>query len=284
MDAGQLQDSSLSADSLSSTKYELQKADTTELPLAHRDEQPPLVVDLPEGQKLVVGKLEEGTVIEVASWKGTGRPDSRTSRLMLGITRDEPDPELAEIKRKFLKGNKKAIARNEEISEKEPSSSLQTAAARVNTGVNYEFVTPSASATLEKAKESKTKKKKNRFMRFIVRHRAGELIFVTLVIGSALLNTVGGISVVHPRSGAAISMGKVTDSLIAIKRSSKVAVGDKIVVSLGNKQSPELVIVQGVSPQSILTNISGKLLVVTPKQIEGRVLALFPYFGWPFNL
>jgi len=267
-----------------SSRYELELVETTELPLANREEQPPLVVDLPEGQKLVVGKLEEGTVIEVASWKGTGRPDSRTSRLMLGITRDESDPELAEIKRKFLKGNKKAVARNEEISEKEPSSSLQTAAARVNTGVNYEFVTPSATATLEKAKESKTKKKKNRFMRFIVRHRAGELIFVTLVIGTALLNTVGGISVVHPRSGAAISMGKVTDSLIAIKRSNKVAVGDKIVVSLGNKQSPELVIVQGVSPESILVNASGKLSVITPKQIKGTVLALFPYFGWPFSL
>ena len=55
-------------------------------------------------------------------------------------------------------------------------------------------------------------------------------------------------------------------------------------VSLGNKQSPELVIVQGVSPESVLTNVSGKLLVVTHKQIKGRVLALFPYFGWPFNL
>jgi len=49
-----------------SSKYELEKAETTELPLANRDEQPPLVVDLPEGQKLVVGRLEEGTVIEVA--------------------------------------------------------------------------------------------------------------------------------------------------------------------------------------------------------------------------
>jgi len=46
----------------------------------------PLVIDLPDGQKLVVGKMDVGSVIEVATWRGTGRPDSRTSRLMLGMS------------------------------------------------------------------------------------------------------------------------------------------------------------------------------------------------------
>lgn len=45
-----------------------------------------LVIDLPEGQKLVLGRMEDGTVIEVATWRGTGRPDSRTNRLMLGVS------------------------------------------------------------------------------------------------------------------------------------------------------------------------------------------------------
>ena len=47
-----------------------------------------LVIDLPDGQKLLVGKIEAGTVIEVATWRGTGRPDSRTNRLMLGMSND----------------------------------------------------------------------------------------------------------------------------------------------------------------------------------------------------
>ena len=46
----------------------------------------PLVIDLPDGQKLVLGRLNAGSVIEVATWRGTGRPDSRTNRLMLGMT------------------------------------------------------------------------------------------------------------------------------------------------------------------------------------------------------
>jgi hypothetical protein len=51
----------------------------------------PLVIDLPDGQKLVVGKMESGSVIEVATWRGTGRPDSRTSRLMLGMSTGQAD-------------------------------------------------------------------------------------------------------------------------------------------------------------------------------------------------
>lgn len=56
----------------------------TDIPLKNTDT--PLVIDLPDGQKLVVGKLTTGSVIEVATWRGTGRPDSRTSRLMLGMS------------------------------------------------------------------------------------------------------------------------------------------------------------------------------------------------------
>jgi hypothetical protein len=59
----------------------------TKLPLPNSDNA--LVIDLPDGQKLVVGKMATGTVIEVATWRGTGRPDSRTTRLMLGVSSQE---------------------------------------------------------------------------------------------------------------------------------------------------------------------------------------------------
>lgn len=49
----------------------------------------PLVIDLPDGQKLFVGKIDSGTVIEVATWRGTGRPDSRTNRIIVGMSSGE---------------------------------------------------------------------------------------------------------------------------------------------------------------------------------------------------
>lgn len=59
----------------------------SKLPLPVTDS--PLVIDLPDGQKLVIGKMSQGSVIEVATWRGTGRPDSRTSRLMLGMSSNQ---------------------------------------------------------------------------------------------------------------------------------------------------------------------------------------------------
>jgi hypothetical protein len=60
-----------------------------------KQDESPLVIDLPDGQKLVVGHLANGSVIEVATWRGTGRPDSRTSRLMLGMSSQSAAAEQA---------------------------------------------------------------------------------------------------------------------------------------------------------------------------------------------
>jgi hypothetical protein len=64
----------------------------TSLPLPSSDSV--LVIDLPDGQKLLVGKMNHGTVIEVATWRGTGRPDSRTNRLMLGMSSSDSEAQL----------------------------------------------------------------------------------------------------------------------------------------------------------------------------------------------
>jgi hypothetical protein len=70
-----------------------QKPKVSKLPLPVSDS--PLVIDLPDGQKIVIGKMTQGSVIEVATWRGVGRPDSRTSRLMLGVGNGnvQEDPE-----------------------------------------------------------------------------------------------------------------------------------------------------------------------------------------------
>jgi HAMP domain-containing protein len=62
----------------------------TSLPLPISDT--PLVIDLPDGQKIVIGKMQQGSVIEVATWRGTGRPDSRTNRLMMGMNNGDTSP------------------------------------------------------------------------------------------------------------------------------------------------------------------------------------------------
>jgi hypothetical protein len=69
----------------------------TNLPLPISDT--PLVIDLPDGQKIVIGKMQTGSVIEVATWRGTGRPDSRTNRLMMGMNNGTAAPATAEVEK-----------------------------------------------------------------------------------------------------------------------------------------------------------------------------------------
>ena len=68
---------------MAASESEKSSPKVSKLPLPISDS--PLVIDLPDGQKIVVGKMTLGSVIEVATWRGVGRPDSRTSRLMLGM-------------------------------------------------------------------------------------------------------------------------------------------------------------------------------------------------------
>jgi hypothetical protein len=89
-------------------EVELEQLAGSELPLVTRDETPPLLLDLPDGQQLVVGKLPDGIVIEIATWRGTGRPDSRTNRLMLGVSYDEDDEAVEPTKKKIFTPRKKA--------------------------------------------------------------------------------------------------------------------------------------------------------------------------------
>jgi len=72
-----------------------------------KQDESPLVIDLPDGQKLVVGHLANGSVIEVATWRGTGRPDSRTSRLMLGMSSAAGAAEQAAAEEEKKKAEKK---------------------------------------------------------------------------------------------------------------------------------------------------------------------------------
>lgn len=96
-------------------EIELEPVTGSELPLVSRDETPPLLLDLPDGQQLVVGKLPDGIVIEIATWRGTGRPDSRTNRMMLGVSYDDEVVAEEKIKKPLFKARKKIEEEKAEV-------------------------------------------------------------------------------------------------------------------------------------------------------------------------
>jgi hypothetical protein len=83
---------------VSKKKVEIETPKVTSLPLPISDT--PLVIDLPDGQKIVIGKMQPGSVIEVATWRGTGRPDSRTNRLMMGMNNGDSANPASDVEKK----------------------------------------------------------------------------------------------------------------------------------------------------------------------------------------
>jgi hypothetical protein len=88
------------ASKLANQESEKSAPKVSKLPLPISDS--PLVIDLPDGQKIVVGKMTQGSVIEVATWRGVGRPDSRTSRLMLGMGSGNVNEDTDGVSQKVL--------------------------------------------------------------------------------------------------------------------------------------------------------------------------------------
>lgn len=50
---------------------------------------PDLTIDLPFDQKLTVGSLKPNTVVEIATWRGTGGPDENSIRMLIGAGQQE---------------------------------------------------------------------------------------------------------------------------------------------------------------------------------------------------
>jgi len=173
-------------------------------------------VELPEGHHLVLGELPPGTVVEVATWQGTGRPDETTNRFLLsasgsGLLRrqrraneeatekssGQPQAELAPPMSKAEHGERKS----------EPYLGLKTYGAETSLNVQ-------------------TQKSKGRFLRSFARifiGTAGTVAIIVVVL--ALL----GISAIVPTNGAKTALGPSTGSLVVYKKSSSVTLGSPTV-------------------------------------------------------
>lgn len=267
---------------------DLQPIESSELPLADRESQPPLVVDLPDGQKLVVGNLDPGTVIEVATWRGTGRPDSRTNRFMLGVSSAEAEGIPA----------KRTLPQPDQISSAQASNQIpaaqisnnhiasnQSAATefgdnKVATGVIYANVNPvSTKAELEKVGSST-----NRFSKF--KSKVGWLLAPILVAASAYI-MVGpaGLKFAHPVAGASTSLGSANTSLVVVRQQDKYEVGQSVVSDLPSpKPSPVIGIVAAVSERAILISTDTGYVQIRTELLHGKVVAVLPFIGQIANL
>lgn len=246
-----------------------QEPQSLELPLATIGTPTPLVIDLPDGQKLVVSNLDPGTVIEVATWRGTGRPDSRTNRLMLGVSSATDVPsETEQSPTKRLKKAKGSQAHLSAVSSEEnPAESENSLSYTVSTTKNAHEEIQHRSTFIE---------------RFSIKGivKGGAITLTILLIFAGLVGP-GQLRMAHPQSGVASSLGSAVNSLIILKQGSSAKVGEAVIADISDpKSSPVLAVINAVDRDNYLLATNSEQFQSLGEKIHGKVLFVIPYLGF----
>jgi len=262
---------------------DLEPVESNELPLTSRESQPPLVVDLPDGQKLVVGDLDPGTVIEVATWRGTGRPDSRTNRFMLGVSTNEAEgipakrslPRAAEL---IENQNQPSNLANQTPTYTN-SNSEQFVANQIATGVIYANVNSESRGNQLTTTKPITKSS--------IAKKIALWISSVLAIAGLVFILLGpvGLKFAHPVGGASTALGKADSSIVVVRAQDKYEVGDSVISDLPqNQPSPVVGIVAAVSDRALLLSTDTGYIQIRVEQLHGKVVAVLPFVGQIANL
>jgi hypothetical protein len=226
--------------------------------------QPPLVIDLPEGQKMVVGKLDPDTVIEVATWRGTGRPDSRTNRLMLGVSSNSTRSIESQIQGSPV---------NQSIEEKPQITNEQ-----IRTGHQYSYANELTikehikQIEAEKNVESKSKWK-------IVLSFTLALGLIALAFGPL------GIRFAHPADGIGTLLGSAKSSVAIVMPINDPKIGTNVITKVSNKDKGLILgSISVASNDDLLISTDKNSYQVKSKDLHGKVIAVLPFIGLVANL
>lgn len=226
--------------------------------------QPPLVIDLPEGQKMVVGKLDPDTVIEVATWRGTGRPDSRTNRLMLGVSSNST---------RSIESQIQSSPDNQSI-EVQPQLTNE----QIRTGHQYSYATElTTNEQIKQIEVEKNMESKSRW-KFV--------LFGSLVIGFLAL-ALGpiGIRFAHPTDGVGTLLGSAKSSVAIVVPIQNPKVGTNVITEVSNKDKGLILgSISVASNDDLLISTDKNSYQVKSKDLHGRVIAVLPFIGLVANL
>jgi len=235
-------------------EYKGQVFDEDTIPTKPGD--PTLIVDLPDGQKLIVGAIEPGTVIEIATWRGTGRPDSRTTRMLLGagVNNDARQKAIS-----APKSDKNDSVFTGEPEPREPANQLLT-----------------EKKEIVKGKHGVAKKTTNyQKIGYVAAGIVAALAIPLLVVNNGLFE------ISTPDMGLATKLGGA-QSVVAITTDlSNPQTGDLVIatVETDGATSEVLAKVAAVGGERVLLQANGIQYEVSEKSVNSKVKVVVPFIG-----
>jgi len=254
------------------SQQELSSSGISTLPLATVDTQAPLVIDLPDGQKLVIGNLDPGTVIEVATWRGTGRPDSRTNRLMLGVS--EPEKEIPVYDKAGVRGSIKYRDSKPKLREVSLENEVESL---IGEKGSMSYTVSSSNSVSEQVQRRHVLSGRFNAKRII---KASAITIAVVLVFAGLIGP-GKMRIAHPQSGVATSLGSAQNSLIIIRQGVKGKVGEPVIANVADpKVSPVLAVVSAVADDQYLLATNTQQFQSSSRDIHGKVQFVIPYLGF----
>ncbi len=218
-------------------------------------------VELPEGHHVTIGELTPGTIVEVATWNGTGKPDDSTKRFLISADGNGLSRRQGSDQNQVEANTPAAITNNRPepmaVTNTQPISDpiFGTNQNRVN-GRDVIFSdSPSRALTSLKLV-------------------GVPLLIIVLFAG---LLKVTGVSATVPTVGANSFFGSSTNSVVFYKKGDQLNAGtpvvakDKDLILFGNYGGD-------VGNLSLFT-FNGTQMSVPKESLSGRGILLIPYIG-----
>ena len=217
---------------------------------------PTLIVDLPDGQKLIVGAIEPGTVIEIATWRGTGRPDSRTTRMLLGagVNNDARKRAIS-----APKSDKNDSVFTGEPESREPANQLLA-----------------EKKEIVKGKHGVAKKTTNyQKIGYVAAGIVAALAIPMLVVNNGLFE------ITTPDMGLATKLGGAQSVVAITTELSNPRTGDLVIaiVETDGATSEVLARVAAVGGERVLLQANGIQYEVSEKSVNSKVKVVVPFIG-----
>jgi hypothetical protein len=225
-------------------------------------------VELPEGHHVTIGELTPGTIVEVATWDGTGKPDETTKRFLIsadgnGLSR-RTGSEQVQV------GNKPKAAITNNDYAPTAISSTQPIADPIFSGYRESDNHRNSVANTREITFSESPSVAMKIAKGV-----GVPLLIIAVIAGGL--KFGGIGATVPTVGSKSFFGASTNSIVFYKKTTSVKAGTPVVakdnetVVFGNYGGD-------VGNLSLFT-INGSQFSVPKESISGRGILLIPYIG-----
>ena len=257
---------------------------------------PEMTVDLPHDQKLTFGNLKPNTIVEIATWQGTGAPNEASVRMLIGASLQPTDdnveivgqvpkdiviPEVQaspEVKAQETAAPSKEKTRFPGFSKKvaPPETEYQ----KINPELSWVLIREAQKMGVSPFKQELTRKgmkvkKMKKPAKTVWAIALASIAGIAAIIGG--LNVSGTLAFDHPQVGPELTFGSATSSLFAIVPNGEPAAGDLAMATIDGKRN--LVRVDAVDNGEFTVATMAGSMDLTMEEIDGKVTFVIPFLG-----